>query len=393
MTTRRTFIKTASSVGALAALPGWLLAAGEAEKPLRLLVLGGTGFIGPHEISYALARGHAVTMFNRGKTAPDMFPDVENLIGDRDGELDALKGREWDAVIDNSGFYPRHARLSAELLHGNVGKYLFVSSISAYADTLTLDDDEFSAAYATMDDPTDESEPPYGPSYGARKALCEQEVAKVFGDDIHGGYLPGIQRLLFARFLGVHEIQPIHLQRKGSPGREVQGKGQFACNIRASQFEKPLIFRLLQPRFHLGELVPSERGPPGPDIDSGKQIFQPPLTLISETHAKPFEDRHVIDGALDNKPLFLADPGIPGAEKNIGRQKIQAIIARCEPGLRRETVTVNGRPFGDAGLGEFEIDRQGQGLCHRLGYRMGQFESQAPHVGFQANPEELALFG
>jgi 2'-hydroxyisoflavone reductase len=90
-------------------------------------------------------RGHKVTMFNRGKTAPDMFPDVEALRGDRNGQLDALKGRDWDAVIDNSGFFPRHARLSAELLHGHVGKYMFVSSVSAYADTLTVEDDEFSA--------------------------------------------------------------------------------------------------------------------------------------------------------------------------------------------------------------------------------------------------------
>ncbi len=150
---------------------------------MKILVLGGTGFIGPHEINYALSRGHTVTMFNRGKTAPGMFPDVETLIGDRDDQLDALKGRDWDAVIDNSGFYPRHARLSAELLHGHVGKYMFVSSISAYAQTLKLEDDEFTAAYAVMDDPTDESESPYGPSYGARKALCEQEVARVFGDD------------------------------------------------------------------------------------------------------------------------------------------------------------------------------------------------------------------
>lgn len=182
-TSRRTFIRSASSIGALAALPGWALAAGEAQQPLRLLVLGGTGFIGPHEINYALARGHTVTMFNRGKTAPGMFPDVENLIGDRDDQLDALKGRDWDAVIDNSGFYPRHARLSAELLHGHVGKYVFVSSISAYADTLTLEDDEFTAAYAVMDDPTDESDRIYGATYGARKALCEQEIANVFGDD------------------------------------------------------------------------------------------------------------------------------------------------------------------------------------------------------------------
>ena len=180
---RRSFIRSASIVGAAAALPGWAFATSHAPRPLRILILGGTGFIGPHEIKHALSRGHKVTMFNRGKTAPDMFPDVETLIGDRDDQLDALKGRDWDAVIDNSGFYPRHARLSAELLHGHVGKYMFVSSISAYAETLTVEDDEFTAAYAVMDDPTDESEPPYGPSYGARKALCEQEVARVFGDD------------------------------------------------------------------------------------------------------------------------------------------------------------------------------------------------------------------
>lgn len=191
---RRKFIRSASALGALAALPGPVFAQQEAAKPLDILVLGGTGFIGPHEINYALARGHKVTMFNRGKTAPGMFPDVENLIGDRDDQLDALKGRQWDAVIDNSGFYPRHARLSAELLHGNVDTYMFVSSISAYGEELTVDDDEFSAPYAVMDDPADESEPPYGPSYGARKALCEQEVTKVFGDkaiNIRPGIITG----------------------------------------------------------------------------------------------------------------------------------------------------------------------------------------------------------
>ena len=167
----------------MAALPGWGCSRDSARKSLDILVLGGTGFIGPHEINYALSRGHNVTMFNRGKTAPGMFPEVENLIGDRDGQLDALKGRDWDAVIDNSGFYPRHTRLSAELLRDHVGKYLFVSSISAYAESLTVDDDEFSAAYAVMDDPTDESDNIYGATYGPRKALCEQEVVKVFGAD------------------------------------------------------------------------------------------------------------------------------------------------------------------------------------------------------------------
>jgi len=194
-TSRRSFIRSASAVGALAALPGSFFAQGSAPKPLDILILGGTGFIGPHEINYARSRGHKITMFNRGKTAPGMFPDVETLIGDRDDQLDSLKGRDWDAVIDNSGFYPRQARLSAELLHGHVGQYMFVSSISAYAESLTVEDDEFSAAYGVMDDPSDESEHIYGPSYGPRKALCEQEVTKVFADkaiNIRPGIITGI---------------------------------------------------------------------------------------------------------------------------------------------------------------------------------------------------------
>jgi len=181
-TSRRSFIQSASALGALATLTGCGKALDTTPKPLDILVLGGTGFIGPHEINYALARGHTVTMFNRGKTAPGMFPEVETLIGDRDAQLDSLKGRDWDAVIDNSGFFPRHARLSAELLHGHVDQYMFVSSISAYGEELTVEDDEFTGPYAVMDDPTDESEHIYGPSYGPRKALCEQEVTKVFGD-------------------------------------------------------------------------------------------------------------------------------------------------------------------------------------------------------------------
>ena len=168
-TSRRNFLGSMSALGALSTLPGSVLAQGTTGKSLDILVLGGTGFIGPHEINYALSRGHKLTMFNRGKTAPDMFPNVENLIGDRNGDLDALKGRDWDAVIDNSGFYPRHARLTAELLNGHVDTYMFVSSISAYGDDLSVEDDEFSAPPAVMDDPNDESESPYGPSYGARE--------------------------------------------------------------------------------------------------------------------------------------------------------------------------------------------------------------------------------
>lgn len=156
---------------------------GRAATSLDILILGGTGFIGPHEVDYARARGHTLTLFNRGQTAPAMFPNVEQLRGDRGNDLTALEGREWDVVIDNSGFYPRHARMSAELLADRVDRYMFVSSISAYDSSLPPGAHEYDAPIATMEDPTDESEGPYGPSYGPRKALCEAEVLEAFGED------------------------------------------------------------------------------------------------------------------------------------------------------------------------------------------------------------------
>jgi len=94
-----------------------------AAPPARksILVLGGTGFLGPHVVTSALARGHTVTLFNRGKTHPGLFPDVEKLHGDRDGHLEALANRTWDAVVDPSGYVPRLVKQSAELLAPNVG--------------------------------------------------------------------------------------------------------------------------------------------------------------------------------------------------------------------------------------------------------------------------------
>jgi 2'-hydroxyisoflavone reductase len=179
--TRRTFVQQGLSAAALAALglPGagrGAPATGEAgakgaKPPSRtILILGGTGFLGPALVEAARARGHVLTLFNRGKTRPHLFPDVERLQGDRDGKLDALAGRRWDAVIDNSGYVPRVVRASAELLAPNVGRYLFVSSISVYRDGLPPGSDE-SAPVATTDDPASEDVRAH---YGALKALCEQ---------------------------------------------------------------------------------------------------------------------------------------------------------------------------------------------------------------------------
>jgi 2'-hydroxyisoflavone reductase len=134
-----------------------------------ILVLGGTGFLGPHVVTSALARGHAVTLFNRGKTHTGLFPDVEKLHGDRDGHLEALANRKWDAVVDPSGYVPRLVKLSAELLAPNVGHYVFISTISVYAKDDVVNADESNPA-ATIADPANED---VKTNYGALKALCE----------------------------------------------------------------------------------------------------------------------------------------------------------------------------------------------------------------------------
>ena len=144
---------------------------------MRLLILGGTVFLGRHLTEAALARGHEVTHFNRGRSGPDLFATVETLRGDRDGGLESLRGREWDVVIDPSGFVPRIVRMSAELLAGAAARYVFVSSLSVFADFKTPGMHEGSPV-ARLEDPEVEEITPE--SYGGLKALCEEEVLRIF---------------------------------------------------------------------------------------------------------------------------------------------------------------------------------------------------------------------
>jgi 2'-hydroxyisoflavone reductase len=135
-----------------------------------ILVLGGTSFLGPHVVTSALARGHTVTLFNRGKTRPGLFPGVEKLHGDRDGHLEALAGRSWDAVVDPSGYVPRIVKMSAELLAPRVKHYVFISTISVYSTHDIVNADE-SAPVMTIADPSNEDSKA---NYGALKALSER---------------------------------------------------------------------------------------------------------------------------------------------------------------------------------------------------------------------------
>ena len=151
-----------------------------APKPLRILILGGTGFIGPHQVRYAQERGHTVTLFNRGKTNPGLFPNVEKLQGDRAvGDYKALKGRDWDVVIDNPTTFPRWVREAGAALKGHAKHYVFISTISVYAANDTPDADE-TAAVGTTDTPDSEDRTKFGQLYGPLKALSEKEAEKAF---------------------------------------------------------------------------------------------------------------------------------------------------------------------------------------------------------------------
>lgn len=157
---------------------------------MRLLVLGGTQFVGRALVEAALAAGHEVTLVHRGRTNPGLFPEAEHVLGDRDGGLDPLRGRAWDACLDVNGYVPRVVRQAVELLRGAVGRYVFVSTISVYASL--AEPAVEGAALATLEDPTVEDVG--GGTYGGLKALCEREVERGFGADallVRPGFVVG----------------------------------------------------------------------------------------------------------------------------------------------------------------------------------------------------------
>ncbi|MEX2610512.1 MAG: NAD-dependent epimerase/dehydratase family protein [Gemmatimonadota bacterium] len=192
-TTRRDFVRTAA-LGAAGAslLPGTLEGSTHAPRPaggagaaaqalpraLRILILGGTGFIGPHLVRTVLERGHTPVLFNRGRTEPRLFVEqyagLENLVGDRNGDLSALAGGRWDVVVDDSGYTPAQVRATAELLRDSVGQYLFTSTRAVYRD--------FTPAHVDEDAPVGMRGVPdtEWTGYGPEKALAEREVRRVF---------------------------------------------------------------------------------------------------------------------------------------------------------------------------------------------------------------------
>jgi 2'-hydroxyisoflavone reductase len=197
---RRDFLRSAAVIGSAAAAPSLFARAAHADgvldvaahvvrpevgapqpKPLRILILGGTGFIGPNQVRYALDRKHTVTLFNRGKTNADLFPDVPRLVGDRNavGGHDALKDGTWDVVIDNPTSNPAWVRDAGVALKGRAGHYLFVSTISVFNDNSKPVDEN-----GPLHTPSDINAPYNAQAYGQNKVRCEQEARAQFGENV-----------------------------------------------------------------------------------------------------------------------------------------------------------------------------------------------------------------
>src|SRR3954471_15067011 len=197
MTTRRTFIKLAAATGGalglspLAKLPLGAAEAtakrrdvGTAKASLNILILGGTGFTGPEQVEYAIARGHRVTLFNRGKTRPGFFKGkvAEELIGDLNNDTSALEGKKFDVVIDNPTTLPAWVRNAGKYLAGNTKHYIFVSTTSTYSDQSIIGLNEESPTAQMPDglDPYTLEAQDASRHYGALKVRAEQEVQKLY---------------------------------------------------------------------------------------------------------------------------------------------------------------------------------------------------------------------
>jgi Nucleoside-diphosphate-sugar epimerases len=212
-TTRRDLFRLGALAAATAAMPGLAAASPasrpapgatpveRASRPLDILILGGTGFTGPFQVRYALARGHRVTLFNRGKRPSAEWPgEVEQLHGDREtGDLSALRGRRWDVCIDNPTSLPSWVRDAGKVLRGNIGHYLFISTISVYADgsRAGIDEDAPLAPYRGRDAMAETRQTLIADMenlYGPLKALSEVEARRQFGDRttiVRPGYIVG----------------------------------------------------------------------------------------------------------------------------------------------------------------------------------------------------------
>ncbi len=266
---------------------------------MKILILGGTKFLGRHLTEAALKAGHEVTLFNRGTTNPGLFPSVERIQGDRDGGLDGLKGRKWDVAIDTCGYIPRIVKASAELLADQVEHYTFISSISVYDETLSPNEDE-NGPLIELEDPTVEAIMEY---YGGLKVLCERAA-------------PG---------------KPEH------PVQFIDGRDQAAWILRMAEARKAGVYNVTGPEkaFTMGELLQTCQ-----DVaKSGATLTWVSDDFLVEQGVTPYTEM----------PLWIPESYNAIQTINIGKALKDGLTFRSVTDIVRDTLQWNaGRTGSDA---------------------------------------------
>jgi 2'-hydroxyisoflavone reductase len=281
---------------------------------MKVLVIGGTRFLGRHLVDAAMARGHEVTLFHRGRTGPDLFPELEHLHGDRERDLSALDGRRWDAVLDTCGYTPGPVRAAAELLRERVEHYTFISSISVYRSPLPSGADEDAPVAALPDDASPEVFAPE--RYGALKVLCERAVEEA---------VPGRALLVRAGLLvGPHDptdrftywVRRIRqggtVLAPGEPGRVVQ-------MIHARDLSD-WILRMVEER---GAGVFNATGP-GEPLPMGELLRTMRATLRSEAALEWVSEEFLLEKGVapwTDLPLWL-----PGSQNSLQQVSIEKAL-------------------------------------------------------------------
>lgn len=296
---RREFVTAIAAGLGVGMAPGLLHAGIEpAKRPLKLLVLGGTGFLGPHTVEYALGRGHEITLFNRGKTNLGLFPDLETIIGDRDPDVDAglsgLAGRRWDAVIDNSGYVPRMVGASAERLSGNADQYVFVSTICQYenwAEGGAGGTEE--RPRATIDDPQSED---VSAHYCQLKGYCERSLEASFDGRITHvrpglivGPLDRSDRYTYwpVRMAGGGEV--LAPGKPEDPTQFIDVRDLAAFLVRCVESRAEGAFNAVSMPMAWGDFLTATRDAVNPDA----KLTWVPADFLAEQDVQPWRDLHM----------------------------------------------------------------------------------------------------
>jgi nucleoside-diphosphate-sugar epimerase len=329
---------------------------------MKILIIGGKRFLGRHLVQSALARVHEITLFNRGKTNPDLFPQVETIRGDREKNLEELSGRRWDAVIDTCGYAPRIVSMSAVALKDVADRYVFISSLSVYADFSKFGVDEGDPVETTQDENVAENAPE---TYGLRKALCEKAVQELFGGERTLIIRPGL-------IVGPHDptdrftYWPVRVARGGDilapdmPGTPIQvidvrDLSEFILKL--AEEEASRVFNATGPDYKLtlGELLATSR-----QVSKSDANFRwASVEFLNQNNVAPWSDL----------PVWLPDSGESAgfAQVNVSKAIQAGLTFRpLEETVRDTLAWASTRPVDHEWLAGLKAERE-QELLRLLG--------------------------